>query len=316
MLDQLTSRKTLWEAFRRVRENGGCRGADGVTVSRFAANLQRELDSLQDRLLHRGYHPFPLLRIEIPKPVSGVRHLSIPTVRDRVVQTAVYQITREVFEAEFEECSHAFRLGRSVKTAVHQIQELRNQGFHWVVDADIDGFFDSIPHDPLLEQLSHLPLDPYICHLFEHWIRAEVYDGKRLFTLTQGIPQGSVTSPMLANLFLDALDETLAALGQTVVRYADDFLILCKDPSHTSEALELTDDVLERLGLELNRDKTLVTSFDQGFKFLGATFLRDGIYLPFDRPKAEREPPSLPPPLDLLTYLELREQADPWQPST
>jgi RNA-directed DNA polymerase len=142
MLDQLLARSTLYAAFERVRENGGCHGADGMTVGDFAARLEEEIDRLQDRLLRRVYHPFPLLRIGIQKPTSGIRHLSIPTVRDRMVQTAVDLVTRPLFEQEFEDCSHAYRCGRSVRTAIHRIRELRAQGYRSVVDADIDAFFD------------------------------------------------------------------------------------------------------------------------------------------------------------------------------
>ncbi|MBW8874823.1 MAG: RNA-directed DNA polymerase [Acidobacteria bacterium] len=306
MLDQLITRKTLYDAFERVQENGGCRGADGVTLADFQASLETELDSLQDRLIRRRYTPFPLLRFQIPKREEGFRDLTVPTIRDRVLQTAAYQLTREIFEAEFEECSYAFREGRSVKDAVHRIDQLRSQGFRFVVDADVEGFFDNVDQDHLVARLRRLPLDPYVVALFELWIRAEVYDGHRLFLLTRGIPQGSVVSPMLANLFLDELDENLALFGQTLVRYADDFLVLCKQPEDASQALEITDYLLEDLHLKLNQEKTRTTSFDQGFKFLGAVFLKDAIYLPFDRPKLERTTPHFPPPLDLLTYLELK----------
>jgi RNA-directed DNA polymerase len=306
MLDQLISRKTLYDAFARVQENGGCRGADGVTLAHFQASLETELDSLQDRLIRQRYTPFLLLRFQIPKREEGLRDLTVPTIRDRVLQTAVYRLTREVFEAELEECSYAFREGRSVKDAVHRIDQLRSQGFRFVVDADVEGFFDNVDQDHLVARLGRLPLDPYVISLFELWIRAEVYDGKRLFTLTRGIPQGSVVSPMLANLFLDELDENLALFGQTLVRYADDFLVLCKQPEEASRALEITDYLLEDLHLKLNREKTRMTSFDQGFKFLGAVFLKDAIYLPFERPKLEMTTPHFPPPLDLLTYLELK----------
>lgn len=306
MLADIASRRTLYAAFDRVRDNAGCRGADGVSVGDFAANLERELDSLQDRLLRRVYQPYPLLRFEIPKGETKVRALCVPAVRDRVLQTAVYLVTRPVFEAEFETCSYAYREGRSVRDAVLRIDQLRRQGFRWLVDADIDSFFDNIAHDRLLAQLARLPLDPYVRTLFERWVRVEIYDGRRVYPLQRGIPQGSVVSPMLANLFLDELDENLALFGQTLVRYADDFVILCKSADQATEARELTDYLLEELDLRLNQEKTRTTSFDQGFKFLGALFLGDSILLPFDRHKPEWTSPKLPPPLDLLTYLELR----------
>lgn len=309
MLDELIARGTLYKAFERVRENGGCRGADGLTVRHFAEHLEEEIDRLQDRLLRRVYQPFPLLRIAIPKPTSGIRHLSIPTVRDRVAQTAVDLVTRDVFESAFEDCSHAYRKGRSVRTAVHRIRELRDQGYRWVVDADIDGFFDNIPHDRMLARLRRLPLDPFIISLLDRWVRAEVYDGRKVYPLTKGIPQGSVTSPMLANLFLDELDESLALFGQAPVRYGDDFLVLCRSARESEQALELTDYLLAEMELRLNREKTRVTSFDQGFQFLGAIFLKGDVYLPFERSRPESEPPGFPPPLDLLTYLELRTEA-------
>jgi retron-type reverse transcriptase len=133
-----------------------------------------------------------------------------------------------------------------------------------VVDADIESFFDSIDHDKLLDRLGRLPLDPYVLSLFERWIRAEVYDGARLVSLPRGLPQGSVVSPTLANLVLDELDENLALFGQTLVRYADDFLVLCKHPEDTAAALELTDSLLADLHLKLNPEKTRATSFDEG----------------------------------------------------
>ncbi|MDP9120336.1 MAG: reverse transcriptase domain-containing protein [Acidobacteriota bacterium] len=307
MLDQITSRHALHEAFARVRENAGCRGADGVTVQAFGERLEVEIDHLQDRIFRHCYHPFPLLRFSVPKRSAGVRYLAVPTVRDRVLQTAVYLATRERFEAELEEQSYAFRQGRSVRSAVHRVAELRDEGFRWVVEADIDSFFDSVSHQHLLERLRRLGFEPYLEELFERWVRAEVYDGRRVYPLDKGLPQGSVLSPALANLFLDELDEDLVRRGQKVVRYCDDLLILCRRPEEAQAALELTDALLARLELTLDPEKTRTTSFDQGFKFLGVIFLKDDLYSPYDRPAAPHGASSLPPPLDLLTYLESRE---------
>lgn len=200
MLDEILARSNLQRAFERVRENGGCRGADGMSVGRFEADRDREIDRLQDRLLRGVYHPYPLLRFPVPKRSGGFRHLAVPTVRDRVVQTAVDLVVRPVFEAEFEDSSYAFRQGRSVLDAVKKVCELRDQGYRWLVDADIEDCFGSFPHDRLLQKVAGLPLPFEVIEWFRLWIQAEVYDGTRLFTLERGIPQGSVVSPMLEPL--------------------------------------------------------------------------------------------------------------------
>lgn len=311
-LDHLLDRSTLYRAWNRVWQNGGCRGSDGVTLGRFRDRLEWELDSISDSLMRRCYRPLPLLRFPVPKASgSGPRHLSVPTVRDRVVQSAVYLVTGERFEREFEDSSYAYRKGRSVRQAVAKIRDLRDGGYRWLLDADIAGFFDRIDHRLLFERLHRLGLDPYLEHLFQLWVQAEVYDGKTLRALARGIPQGSVVSPMLANLFLDQLDEALAQAGQVAVRYADDFVLLCRSEEDAAAALELTDDLLDELALDLHREKTEIRSFDLGFKFLGALFVGDSIFLPFAQAKKEGSSPTLPPPLDLLTYLELKAAGAP-----
>ena len=299
---------TLRYGWERVFENSGCRGSDGLSIASFARNGERNLKMLSDDLYYQTYHPFPLLRFPIPKRNNnGVRFLSVPTVRDRVAQAAVYLETKDIFEAEFEDISHAYREGRGVPTAVQQIKKWRDKGYRYAVDADIDDFFDNVPHDLLLAKIKKLFPDERIVRLFKKWIVAEIYDGKRIGTLEKGIPQGSVVSPILANLFLDELDEVLMSFGKKLVRYADDFFILGKSEKEANDAIELTDMLLEDLHLDLNIKKTKVVSFDSGFKFLGAIFLYDDVYIPFPQKRDKKvSGVKLPRPLSLKRYLELK----------
>ncbi len=307
--DTIANRPALRAAFARVADRGGCRGVDGVTVGAFAERLEWELDRLLASLDAGRYRPLPLLRFAVPKRSRGVqngwRFLSVPAVRDRVLQAAVYLATKDRLDAELEESSHAFREGRSVRTALARVAELREDGYRFLVRADIDDFFDRVAHDLVLARWRRLGFGAEVDGLIASWLAAEVYDGSKIVRLRRGLPQGAVVSPMLANLVLDQFDEHLALFGQKAVRYADDFAILCRTPSEAEDALELTEYLLAELRLALNAEKSQVTSFDQGFGFLGAIFQGDAIYLPFDRPKPEEFTPQLPPPLDLVGYLEL-----------
>ena len=308
LIPEISSLQTLQTAHARVAANAGCRGSDGVTIARFARHLERNLHDLSYSLAGGLYHPMPLLRFPVPKRSGkGQRFLSVPAVRDRIAQTAVFLATREIFEAEFENLSHGYRKGRGVRTALYDIKEWRDKGYRYAVDADIDSYFDSVPHALLLEKLHRLfPHEPQLLRLFEKWIGAEIYDGQRIWTLDKGIPQGSVISPVLANLFLDELDETLTEFGLKLVRYADDFLVLTKTEAEARDAVEITDMMLDDLKLELNPLKTKIVSFDSGFKFLGAIFLYDGIFLPLPQKRKKGPQPKLPPPLTLRKYIELR----------
>jgi len=306
-LPAIADLNNLKSAFIRVKQNGGCRGSDGVSIERFEAHLDRNLRVLSHDLNQQMYHPYPLMRFDIPKRSGkGLRHLSVPTVRDRVAQTATFLVTKDIFEQEFEDTSHAYRAGRGVLTAIEEITKWRDKGYRYAVDADIDDFFDNVSHDLLLQKITKVIQEVEIIRLFEKWIKVEIYDGTRIWTLDKGIPQGSVVSPMLANLFLDELDETLISFGKKLVRFADDFLILSKTENEAEENVELTDMILDDLKLDLNPLKTKIVSFDRGFKFLGAIFLYDGVYLPQPQKRKKTPPPKLPPPLTLKRYLELK----------
>lgn len=301
MSDLTITLNSLSLAFQAVKENHGCAGADGVTIEQFEGNLDINLKIMHNEITEQTYFPLPLLKILVDKGNGEARALCIPTVRDRVVQTTVLQLIEPILEREFEECSFAYRKGRSVKQAVYKIKEYYEQGYRWIVDADIDAFFDSVDHALLLEKFKKYVSDPYIQKLIERWLMAEIWDGKSLNVPQKGIPQGSPISPILANLFLDELDEAFLRKGYKIVRYADDFIILCKKPEEAMNARQLSKQTLEKLHLELDEEQ--IISFEQGFKFLGVVFVRSMIMVPFDRPKKERKILFYPDSLNIDDYL-------------
>ena len=290
-------------AWEHVSENAGCAGADGVSVRQFQSALRENLRFLQADIRSGAYRPWPLLRIEVAKRDGGARTLTIPPVRDRVAQTSVHLVLQPVFEAEFESCSFGYRPGVSVRDAVVRIREYHEQGYRWVVDADIAQFFDSIDHARLLARVARIVGDRDVLRLLQSWMRAVVWDGNALSSIVRGVPQGVVTSPSLANLFLDDLDESLCAQGFKLVRYADDFIVLCRTRADAERALEVTDDLVAALDLELNEAKTAIRSFDTGFTFLGVTFEGSRAMRPFE---------TVPPRRGILSYPR-RLRPGPWQ---
>jgi group II intron reverse transcriptase/maturase len=294
---------SLSTAFQAVKSNHGCAGVDGVTVKCFDQNLDENLKTLHDELTKQTYSPLPLLKILVDKGKGDgeARALCIPVVRDRIVQTAALKIIEPVLEKEFEECSFAYRKGRSVKHAVYKIKEYYDKGYRWVADADIDAFFDNVDHCLLLEKFKQYVHEPGIHRLVEQWLNVEVWDGNSLTKLEKGISQGSPISPILANLFLDELDEEMLKKDYKFVRYADDFIVLCKKPHEAESALEFANEVLDKLLLKLDEEE--IVTFDQGFKYLGVYFVRSLIMTPFDRPKREHKVLNYPGPFDIQAYL-------------
>jgi CRISP-associated protein Cas1 len=259
----------LKAAFAKVKSNSGAPGVDGITPSDFGKDLIKNLKQLQTEAVSGIYHPQPLRRAWLRREGKSPRALAIPTVRDRVLQTALAQVLTPLFEAEFEDCSYAYRQGRSVRNAIDRIGVLQRDGYRWVVDADIEKFFDNVPHARLAQSFAKVVPEPLIQNWIARWIAAPILDGGLELETTKGIPQGSPISPMLSNLYLDHFDETVLDSDLALVRYADDFVILTKTQPAAEKALALTEEVLHDLALGLNPLKTKVVNLADGLDYLG-----------------------------------------------
>jgi len=268
----------LASAFEKVWRNGGSAGADRQTVEHFARHAEEELSRLSQQLQGGSYRPQPVRRAWIPKPGSKEqRPLGIPAVRDRIVQGALRQVLEPIFETEFAEHSYGFRPGRGAKDALRRVERLLQAGHVWVVDADLKSYFDTIPQDRLLALIKARVADGRVLALVEGFLRAGVLEeGKGWQPTERGTPQGGVISPLLANLYLNPFDHQMVAAGWEMVRYADDFVILCRSEAEAQRALAEVKAWVSGAGLTLHPEKTRVVDAQQsgGFDFLGYHFER------------------------------------------
>ncbi len=268
----LTGRITLdlmHLAFRNVRRNRGAAGIDRESIDAFEINLEDNLLALMRRLKDGSYKPLPLRRVHIPKGQGQTRPLGIPAVRDRVAQEVVRLLLSPLFERLFHDDSYGFRPGRDCHMAVLKVLELHQQGHTHVLDADIKGFFDNLPHHVIMAAVSAEVADGNILDLVERFLKAGVMEDGAFQPTRVGTPQGGVISPLLANIALNSLDWQLHNAGYRFVRYADDFVVLCKNEVQVQEALTLVQQHLTSLGLTLSAEKTKTTQFREGFAFLG-----------------------------------------------
>jgi RNA-directed DNA polymerase len=281
LIDKVYKPLNLVAASQSVLANEGAAGVDHQTVAQFQAHLPEELRRLEEELRTGKYQPRAVKRVWIPKPGSTEeRPLGIPSVRDRVVQTAVLQVLEPIFDVTFAEHSYGFRHGRGCHHALERIEALLNEGYVHVVDADLKSYFDTIPKERLLDRVRERVSDSRVLRLLESFLEQGVMDGLREWTPEKGTPQGAVISPLLANLFLNPLDHLLAESGYAMVRYADDFVILCRSRADAEHALAKVQHWVEENGLTLHPTKTrIVDARTEGFDFLGYTF-RGALRLP------------------------------------
>ena len=261
--------KLMHEAFRAVKRNKGKAGIDRVSIEMFAQHLEQILESLMRDLKRGTFQPRPARRAYIDKGGGKMRPLGIPTVRDRVAQEVLRRLLSPLFEPLFHDDSHGFRPGRSCHTAMERVLEIWRAGHRHVLDADISGFFDGIPHQVIMQGLTNVVADGNILTLVERFLTAGVLEDGVVQSATLGTPQGGVLSPLLANIALNFLDWHLEEQGYRFGRYADDFVVLCRTEHQAREARQTVERFVEQLGLSLSPEKTQVTTFRKGFTFLG-----------------------------------------------
>jgi RNA-directed DNA polymerase len=284
LIDKVYSEKNLLASLTKVSANGGAPGMDRVTVEQFEQDWSTNLERLTEQLRRGAYQPQAVRRTHIPKAGSReTRPLGIPTVRDRVVQGAVRHVLEPIFEKEFAEHSYGFRPRRGCKDALRRVDHLLKQGYRYVVDADLKSYFDTIPHGPLMDRVRERIADGRVLTLIESFLKAGIMEGLREWIPEAGAPQGAVLSPLLSNIYLNPLDHLMAALGFEMVRYADDFVILCRTAEEARRALEQVQQWAAQAGLTLHPTKTrIVDSRTDGFAFLGYHF-QDGTRRPREK---------------------------------
>ncbi len=276
--DGLQNPAILLSAWRRVRANRGGAGVDGVTIREFEKNLQRNLESLAKEIKHGAYRPQPVQRVYVPKPRGGMRPLAILTIRDRIVQRALHDLIAPIFEPEFLDVSFGFREGRSTRDAAARVRALHQRGLEWVVDGDIKDCFENIDHRLLLKFVGEKVSDASVVRLIEQFLRAHIFNEMNGRDPSVGTYQGAILSPLLCNVYLHRFDVALMRARCHLVRYADDWLIVCKSKGEAEHALRLATHELEKLSLAINPYKTRLVTFAQGFMFLGTFFVRDEVY--------------------------------------
>jgi group II intron reverse transcriptase/maturase len=270
--EKIFSRENLFIALERVQRNGGAPGVDGMKVEELPDHLREHWPNIREKLEAGTYQPSPVKRVEIPKPGGGVRLLGIPTVQDRLIQQATHQVLVEVYEATFSEHSYGFRPGRSAHDAVKAAREHIEAGYRWVVDIDLEKFFDTVNHDRLMARMKEEVKDKRVLRLVNEYLKAGVMVNGVVMESKEGTPQGGPLSPLLSNIVLTELDRKLEERGHRFVRYADDCNIYVKSERTAQRVLESTGRFIERrMRLKVNQSKSAVDVAVRR-QFLGFSF--------------------------------------------
>ena len=277
LMDKVYAKANLRAAFEKVKANKGAAGVDHQTIEMFERNLEENLERLSRWLREGTYRPQAVRRTWINKLGSKEkRPLGIPTVRDRVVQAALLNVLEPIFERDFAERSYGFRPNRGCKDALRQVDKLLKAGYRLVVDADLKSYFDTIPREPMVRRVEEKVSDGRVIEILKLYLTQEVMEAAKSWRPEGGTPQGAIISPLLSNIYLNSLDHEMAQRGYEMVRYADDFVILCRSEAEAKEALERVREWTAQAGLILHPVKTRIVNADDkgGFDFLGYHFER------------------------------------------
>ena len=275
LLEEILSRDNMMRAYQRVKANKGASGIDGITTDQIDEYLKINWVEIREQIRKRKYQPQPVRRVEIPKPNGGVRNLGIPNVIDRIIEQAIAQVLTPIAEPHFSENSYGFRPGRRAQQAVIKLLEYLNDGYEYIVDIDLEKFFDNVPQDKLMTLVGKLIHDPDTESLISKYLKAGVMVGGQYEKTEKGTPQGGNLSPLLSNIMLNELDKELEARKLRFVRYADDCVITVGSSAAANRVMHTITDWIERkLGLKVNMTKTKVTR-PSGLKYLGFGFWKD-----------------------------------------
>lgn len=276
LIDKIYNAKTLEKAWINVMKNKGAAGVDHITIKKFTKNKDKYLKEIIEDLRKGEYKPSSIRRVNIPKDDGKIRPLGIPTVKDRIVQCAIKMAIEPIWEKEFSQSSYGFRPERNAHGAIKEVSQYLNEGYTWVIDADIKSYFDNISHRRLMQKVEEKITDGRVLNIIEKFLKAEIMEDMKEWVPTKGTPQGGVLSPLLANIYLHPLDTLISLQECKIIRYADDFIVLCKSEEKAKQVKEIIQKWMKENELELHPDKTKICDYKSKeiFEFLGYRFER------------------------------------------